>query len=108
MHMASLVGVPVVSVWGATHPYAGFMGYGQKNENVAQDNELNCRPCSVFGDKNAIVAIGRVLMPLPPKIYWLKLKNFRLKSLCGLKSYSCRFSCVWSLQGAFFPYSKRF
>ncbi|MBN3662484.1 MAG: glycosyltransferase family 9 protein, partial [Ornithobacterium rhinotracheale] len=51
MHMASLVGVPVVSVWGATHPYAGFMGYGQKNENVAQDNELNCRPCSVFGDK---------------------------------------------------------
>ncbi|MRJ08424.1 lipopolysaccharide heptosyltransferase family protein [Ornithobacterium rhinotracheale] len=51
MHMASLVGVPVVSVWGATHPYAGFMGYGQSAENAVQDTELNCRPCSVFGDK---------------------------------------------------------
>ena len=29
MHMASLVGVPVVSVWGATHPYAGFTGSGR-------------------------------------------------------------------------------
>jgi ADP-heptose:LPS heptosyltransferase len=24
MHLASLVGTRVVSVWGATHPYAGF------------------------------------------------------------------------------------
>ena len=23
MHLASLTGTPVVSVWGATHPYAG-------------------------------------------------------------------------------------
>lgn len=26
MHLASLTGIPVVSVWGATHPLAGFMG----------------------------------------------------------------------------------
>lgn len=50
MHLASLAGVPVVSIWGATHPYAGFMGYGQKNENAVQV-EMECRPCSVFGDK---------------------------------------------------------
>ncbi len=26
MHLASLVNTPVVSIWGATHPYAGFHG----------------------------------------------------------------------------------
>ncbi len=50
MHFASLVHVPVVSVWGATHPYAGFLGWNQKVENAVQV-ELHCRPCSVFGNK---------------------------------------------------------
>ena len=51
MHLASLFGVPVVSVWGATHPFAGFMGYGQSPDNAVQIHDLNCRPCSVFGNK---------------------------------------------------------
>ena len=50
MHMASLVATPVVSVWGATHPYAGFMGWGQSPENIVQVN-LDCRPCSIYGQK---------------------------------------------------------
>lgn len=50
MHLASLRGTPVVSVWGATHPYAGFMGYGQPLDNAVQI-ALECRPCSVFGNK---------------------------------------------------------
>lgn len=50
MHLASLVATPVVSVWGATHPYAGFMGWNQAPENAIQI-ELDCRPCSIFGQK---------------------------------------------------------
>lgn len=50
MHLASLVGTPVVSVWGATHPYAGFMGWNQKEDNAVQVS-LPCRPCSIFGNK---------------------------------------------------------
>ncbi len=50
MHFASLSGVPVVSVWGATHPFAGFYGWGQSPENIVQV-DLYCRPCSVFGNK---------------------------------------------------------
>ena len=50
MHLASLVGVPVVSVWGATHPFAGFTGWKQQESNNIQI-DLPCRPCSVFGDK---------------------------------------------------------
>ena len=34
MHPASVVGTPVVSVRGATHPFAGFMGWGQPAENA--------------------------------------------------------------------------
>lgn len=51
MHLASLVGTPVVSVWGATHPYAGFLGYGQDPSAVVDVEDLPCRPCSVFGNK---------------------------------------------------------
>ena len=50
MHLASLVNTPVVSVWGATHPYAGFYGYNQNPDNAVQI-DLPCRPCSVFGNK---------------------------------------------------------
>lgn len=50
MHFASLVGTPVVSIWGATHPYAGFMGWGQKPQNAVQ-RDLPCRPCSIYGNK---------------------------------------------------------
>ncbi len=50
MHLASLVNVPVVSIWGATHPYAGFMGWHQLPLHAVQ-LDLPCRPCSVYGQK---------------------------------------------------------
>lgn len=51
MHLASIVGTRCVSIWGATHPYAGFLGFGQSEDDVVQIKDLTCRPCSVFGDK---------------------------------------------------------
>jgi ADP-heptose:LPS heptosyltransferase len=51
MHLASIVGTRCVSIWGSTHPYAGFLGFGQSENDVVQINDLTCRPCSVFGDK---------------------------------------------------------
>jgi ADP-heptose:LPS heptosyltransferase len=50
MHLASLVGTTVVSIWGATHSYAGFTGWAQSPENIVQV-EMACRPCSVYGNK---------------------------------------------------------
>lgn len=50
MHLASLKGIPVVSIWGSTHPFAGFMGYGQLDQDAVQI-ELECRPCSIYGNK---------------------------------------------------------
>ncbi|GGH23121.1 glycosyltransferase family 9 protein [Sphingobacterium alkalisoli] len=50
MHMASLVGSRCVSIWGATHPYAGFLGYGQRLEDCIHV-EHPARPSSVYGNK---------------------------------------------------------
>ncbi|HKG04886.1 MAG TPA: glycosyltransferase family 9 protein [Pedobacter sp.] len=49
MHLASLKNIPAISVWGATHPYAGFLGYGQSISDAVQ-TDLYCRPCSVYGN----------------------------------------------------------
>ena len=53
MHLASLVGTPVISIWGGTHPYAGFLGWNQKPHDCVQ-LELSCRPCSVYGNKRCL------------------------------------------------------
>lgn len=50
MHLASLVGLRAVSVWGATHPYTGFLSWHQKTSDTVQ-LDMSCRPCSVFGNK---------------------------------------------------------
>ena len=50
MHMASLAGVPAISIWGATSPLAGFLGWQQSKDNCIE-LPLECRPCSIFGNK---------------------------------------------------------
>ena len=50
MHLASLAGTRVLSIWGATHPYAGFLGYGQSETDCIQ-RDLPCRPCSIYGNR---------------------------------------------------------
>ncbi len=34
MHIASMLGVPVVSIWGVTHPFLGFYGWKQNPDNT--------------------------------------------------------------------------
>ena len=54
MHLASVVAAPVLSVWGATHPYGGHTGWRQTGDSFIQV-ELPCRPCSIHGRKDCIV-----------------------------------------------------
>ena len=51
MHLASLMGTRVVSIWGATHPWAGFLGWQQSEDDCVQRHDLKCRPCSIYGNK---------------------------------------------------------
>jgi len=66
MHLASLVNTPVISIWGATHPFAGFLGWGQSFENVVQA-DLSCRPCSVFGNKTCFRGDYACLQEIQPE-----------------------------------------
>ena len=66
MHIASLVGTPTVSIWGATSPLAGFLGWNQRGEDCIE-RDLECRPCSIFGNKPCTYGDYRC-MDISPKI----------------------------------------
>lgn len=74
MHLASLVHTPVVSVWGATHPYAGFMGW-QQNPNLAVQIDLSCRPCSIFGNKHCLRKDYACLRNISPELIINKVEQ---------------------------------
>ena len=75
MHLASLTGTPVVSIWGATHPAAGFLGWGQKPEDCMQ-TDLPCRPCSIYGKKECIYGDYRCLTGIDPDTVFSKVKTY--------------------------------
>lgn len=66
MHLASLTATPVVSIWGATSPKAGFLGYRQSSDNIIQV-DLDCRPCSIFGNKPCQRGDYACLYQIPPE-----------------------------------------
>ncbi len=81
LHLASLVGVKVVSIWGATHSFAGF---GPVNGNNAYQveiplEELDCRPCSVFGSKPCHRGDFACMQPTSVEMVMEKI-NFALNS----------------------------
>lgn len=78
MHMASLTGTPVISIWGATHPWGGFMGWKQSPENAIQ-LEMPCRPCSIFGHKPCNRNDYACLNQITPQMIIEKV-NFLLKN----------------------------
>jgi ADP-heptose:LPS heptosyltransferase len=52
-HIAAMLGVKVITLWGATHPYAGFSPFNQPLENalVSDRNQFPKLPTSVYGNK---------------------------------------------------------
>jgi ADP-heptose:LPS heptosyltransferase len=52
-HLAALFGVKTVTLWGATHPYAGFAPYNQPEENCLVSDRVHypLLPTSVYGNK---------------------------------------------------------
>jgi ADP-heptose:LPS heptosyltransferase len=52
-HIAAMLGVPVVTLWGATHPYAGFLPFNQTLDNalVSDRKHYPNLPTSVYGNK---------------------------------------------------------
>ena len=78
MHLASLVAVPVVSIWGATHPYCGFLGWHQSEANEVQ-LPLGCRPCSIFGNKPCYRK-DYACLNIAPAVIVERVKNLRAQA----------------------------
>ena len=74
MHMASLVGVPAVSIWGATHPYAGFYGLGQDPRHAVQ-LDMACRPCSIYGNKPCVYGDYPCMKNIDPELVVKKVRE---------------------------------
>ncbi|MBC8755314.1 glycosyltransferase family 9 protein [Kordia sp. YSTF-M3] len=52
-HLAAMYGKKVVTIWGITHPYAGFYPFGQPPENalLADKEQYPLLPTSIYGNK---------------------------------------------------------
>ena len=52
-HIAAMLGVKVITLWGATHPFAGFAPFNQPLENClnADREKYPLLPTSVYGNK---------------------------------------------------------
>jgi len=52
-HIAAMLGVKVITLWGATHPFSGFSPFNQPFENalVSDRNLFPKLPTSVYGNK---------------------------------------------------------
>lgn len=74
MHFATVLGVPVVSIWGATHPDFGFYPHGQNPANALCAN-LECQPCSAFGQKPCRYGDYRCLRAVTPEMALEKIES---------------------------------
>ncbi len=60
MHIASIYQVPVITLWGGTHPNIGFTSYYNNNINIQTD--LACRPCSIYGKSSCPLGHFKCMM----------------------------------------------
>ena len=67
MHLASLVGLKSITIWGATAPACGFLGYGQ-DASIDIQLDLECRPCSIYGERECRFGDYRCLTGIKPDL----------------------------------------
>ena len=66
-HIAAMLGVKVITLWGATHPFAGFQPFHQPDDfSLTSDNkQYPFLPTSVYGNKklNGYENVMRTILP---------------------------------------------
>lgn len=75
-HLAAMLGVKVITLWGATHPYAGFKPFNQSFENciTADRGKYPLLPTSVYGNKK-VEGYEEVMRSIAPKTVIDKIKK---------------------------------
>jgi ADP-heptose:LPS heptosyltransferase len=67
-HIAAMMGIKVITLWGATHPYAGFAPFNQPLENclVSDRDQYPLLPTSVYGNKT-VKGYEEVMLTISPE-----------------------------------------
>lgn len=67
-HLAAMLGVKVITLWGATHPYAGFKPFHQPDDFclTADRGKYPLLPTSVYGNKK-VEGYGEVMRTILPE-----------------------------------------
>ena len=74
-HLAAMFGIPTVSLWGATHPYAGFAPFQQENHCLLSDRtKYPAVPTSIYGNK-VPEGYEEVMRTITPKMIVTKLMS---------------------------------
>lgn len=75
-HIAAMLGVKVVTIWGATHPYAGFMPFNQSLENslIPDREKYPLLPTSVYGNK-LVEGYEEVMRTITPESIIAKIES---------------------------------
>jgi ADP-heptose:LPS heptosyltransferase len=77
MHMAALVGIKVISIWGSTDPFGGFSAWMQPDSfsiRIPVD-ELTCRPCTIYGKGECRRGDLACMNWLTPEIVFKKIEK---------------------------------
>ena len=75
-HLAAMYGVPVVTLWGVTHPYAGFVPFNQPGSNqlMADREKYPLIPTSIYGNKFP-KEYGEAMQTISPKTVVQKVRE---------------------------------
>jgi len=81
-HLAAIYGIPTLTIWGVTHPYAGFKPFGQPIENcILPDlDKFPKIPTSIYGNK-VPAGYEEVMRSISPEYVVL-----RINEILNLKS----------------------
>lgn len=74
MHIASLIGKPVISLWGPTQPSCGYYPLHQSRD-MAITLSMPCSPCSVYGKKSCYYNTVKC-MEIPVEMVYEKVMKY--------------------------------
>lgn len=80
-HLAAMMGVRVITLWGATHPFAGFLPFNQSIEDtlIADRTQFPKLPTSVYGNKK-VAGYENAMRTIKPEEVIGKIEKLILKS----------------------------
>jgi ADP-heptose:LPS heptosyltransferase len=77
MHIASALGVPLIGIFGPTHPVLGFAPQGEKSMVISAD--FPCSPCSLHGEgkcKRNGTYTGDCMLAISPEMIFSRIERF--------------------------------